>query len=82
MAKESIKYFGNLEIKMDTGSTDSYDKKPPHVSFVVNGRVTIPHVYLDKINDIVGNNKDEKDAIYWLRENKSDLINKYNKYNS
>lgn len=81
MAKEELKRFGNLVIKMDTGSTDSYDAKRPHMSFVVNGRERFAHIYFDEVDDIVGNDSDEKEAIYWLRENKSRLIEKYNKNN-
>ncbi|MCH5354027.1 MAG: hypothetical protein J1E06_11280 [Acutalibacter sp.] len=81
MAKEEIKRFGNLVIKMDKGATDSRDAKKPHVSFVVNGHETKPHIYLDEVDNIVGNDSDEKEAIYWLRDNKSYLIEKYNKNN-
>lgn len=81
MAKEELKRFGSLVIKMDTGSTDSYDAKRPHVSFIVNGRERFAHIYLDEVDDIVGNDSDEKEAIYWLRDNKSWLIEKYNRYN-
>lgn len=70
--------FGNLEVRMDIKSTDSYDAKPPHVYFMVNGKVTQPHIFLSEVDNIVGNDRDEKDAIYWLRENKYDLIRKYN----
>lgn len=81
MAKEELNRFGNLVIKMDTGSTDSYDTKRPHVSFMVNGREKFAHIYLDEIDNLVGNDSDEKEAIYWLRDNKPWLIEKYNKNN-
>ena len=81
MAKEVLSRFGNLEIKMDKGSTDSRDAKKPHVSFVVNGREKFAHVYLDEVDNLVGNDSDEKEAIYWLRSKKSDLIKKYNESN-
>lgn len=70
--------FGNLEVRMDVKSTDSCDAKPPHVYFMVNGKVTQPHIYLSEVDSIVGNDRDEKDAIYWLREHKYELIKKYN----
>ena len=82
MGKETINTFGSLKIKMDKKDTNSRDKKPPHVSFVVNNSETKPHVYFDKLNEVVGNDKDEKAAIYWLRDNKSKLIEQYNKWNS
>ena len=73
-----LKTFGNLEVRMDVKSTDSYDAKPPHVYFMVNGKITQPHIYLSEVDNIVGNDRDEKEAIYWLRDNKDRLIDKYN----
>lgn len=81
MPKEELQRFGNLIIKMDIGSTDSCDAKRPHVSFVVNGRERYAHIYLDQVDDLVGNDSSEKEAIYWLRDNKKELIEKYNRYN-
>lgn len=82
MAKEVLKRFGNLEVKMDIGSADSYDAKRPHVSFVVSGHERFGHIYLDEVDNLVGNDANEKEAIYWLRDNKEYLIKKYNETNS
>ena len=67
---------------MDKGTTDSHDNKKPHVSFVENGREKYSHVYLSQINDLAGNDADEKDAIRWLRDNKSQLERQYSELNS
>ena len=58
MAKEELKRFGNLVIKMDIGSTDSCDAKRPHVSFVVNEREKYAHIFLDQVDNLVGNDSD------------------------
>lgn len=81
MGKKVVAVFGNLVIKMDAGSTDSHDRKPPHVSFVENGWEKYDHIYLDDVDDLAGNDRNEKDAIYWLRKHKKELIAEYNRLN-
>lgn len=74
MGKLTVLQVGNIKVKMDTKDTLSYDAKEPHVSFEENGRVTIPHILLSDVDNLVGRTSDEKEAIYKLRRMKPDLI--------
>lgn len=74
MGKMTVIQVGNIKVKMDTRDTYSYDAKEPHVSFEENGRVTIPHIPLSEVDNLVGRTPDEKEAIYELRRRKSELI--------
>ena len=81
MPKMTVQSFGSVDIKLDVGAYDSYDKKRPHVSIYKHGDPLYEHVYLDQVDGLVGNDSDEKKAIYWLRDNKDYLTEQYNKLN-
>ena len=74
MGKMTVIQVGNIKVKMDTRDTYSYDAKEPHVSFEENGRVTIQHIPLSDVDNLVGRSPDEKEAIYELRKQKDRLI--------
>lgn len=66
---------------MDTKDDIYYDAKDPPVSFEQNGRVTIRHLSLSEADRLVCRDPDEKKAIYWVRDHRSDLEDLYNKNN-
>lgn len=81
MGKVTIERIGTITIKMDVRDDMYADAKPPHVSFVQNGREILSHVYLSDIDDIVGYDSDTKKAIYWVRDHKYELEQKYKELN-
>lgn len=81
MGKKTVKEIGTIKIKMDTKDDVYFDAKEPHISFERNGRIILKHLTLSEVDNVVGNDPDEKKAIYWVRENKSYLIDEYIKNN-
>ena len=78
MGKITVYEIGNVRVKMDTKDTAYSDKKDPHVSIVLkDGTVLCEHFYLDSCDSFVGSDSSTKKAVYWIRENKEDLIKKY-----
>lgn len=77
MGKITVHQEGSVKIKMDTKDDVYFDAKDPHVSFEQDGRVTIRHLSLSEVDDIVGRDADEKKAIYWVRDNKKRLERMY-----
>lgn len=76
MAERTVWSDGALKVKMDVKDTFSYDAKDPHVKFVQNGNVT-NHIPLSDIDNLVGRDRHEKDAVDFLRKNKDKLIEEY-----
>lgn len=80
---ETVYSTGYVSVRIDKKSTDSYDRKRPHVMIIgKKGEIIIEHLYLDDCDNYVGFDSSTKDAIYWVRDNKEKLIKKYNEYNS
>lgn len=77
MGKITVHIEGTIKIKMDTKDDVYYDAKDPHVSLERNGSVILNHLSLDRVDDIVGRDSDEKKAIYWIRDNKDMLEKMY-----
>lgn len=77
MGKFTVGKKGTIKIKMDTPDDVYYDAKDPHVSFEQNGTVTLRHLDLYSVDGVVGSDREEKAAVYWVREHKQDLINMY-----
>lgn len=81
MGKITVHTIGTIQIKMDTKDGDYFDAKEPHVSFVQKGRVTLDHLSLNDVCNLVGRDRNEKDAIYWVRDNREYLEKLYFQYN-
>lgn len=80
---ETVYRTGYVSVKIDKKSTDSYDRKRPHVVIEgKNGKIIFEHLFLDRCDDYVGFDSSTKDAIYWVREHKEKLIEQYNEFNS
>lgn len=81
MGKITLFTEGNIKVKMDTKDDFSYDAKEPHVSFEEHGVVTLNHLNLSEVDDLVGRTPEEKRAIEKLRANKDEYIKKYHENN-
>lgn len=82
MGKTTVYETGNVRVKMDTKDSDYSDKKDPHVSIVLtDGTVLCKHFYLESCDGFVGSDGPTKKAVYWIRDNKEKLIERYNKEN-
>lgn len=81
MGKVTLFSVGNIKVKMDTKDDFSYDAKEPHVSFEEHGVVTVNHIKLADVDNLVGRTPDEKKAIEKLRDNKDEYIREYHKNN-
>ncbi len=77
MAKITVGQVGTIKIKMDTKDDVYYDAKEPHVSFVRKGTTILDHLLLSEVCNLVGRDSEEKDAIYWVREHREELIKQY-----
>lgn len=81
MGKMTVGMVGTIKIKMDTPDDVYFDAKKPHVSFERRGNVILNHLSLDEVDNLVGRDSEEKEAIYWVRENKDKLEKEYYKMN-
>lgn len=77
MGKITVHTIGTIQIKMDTKDDVYFDAKEPHVSFVRKGQVILNHLLLSEVCDLVGRDREEKDAIYWVRDNRKYLEELY-----
>ena len=77
MGKCTVGEVGKLKIKMDTPDDDYFDTKDPHVSIEGAG-IYVNHIDLYSIDNSVGaGDRALKAAIYWIRDNKDELIKMY-----
>ncbi len=82
MGKVTVGTVGQIKIKMDVKDSVYGDKKDPHISMERKGAVILNHIYLSEVDRLVGNDKETKEAIYWLRDNKEKLKKMYQEYNN
>ena len=81
MGKVTVGTKGTIKIKMDSPDDVYFDTKDPHVSLEGrSGEIIARHVDLYSVDSYVGDSKAPyfKDAIYWVRDHKQELIDMYN----
>ncbi len=80
MGKVIVGKKGTIKIKMDTPDDVYFDAKDPHVSLEgKSGEIIARHVDLYSVDNYVGDSKTPyfKEAMYWIRSHKSELIKMY-----